>query len=240
MMRLQKFLALSGVASRRRAEELIKEGRVKVNGSFITEMGSTVDEESDRVTLDGKNVKIESTKRYIILNKPKGYITTAKDNFDRKTVMELVSDIKERIYPVGRLDYDTEGLLLMTNDGDFANAIAHPKKSIEKVYLARVKGEFNEEKAEKLRAGVVIDGKKTAPAKVKILKAGENFTDVRIVIHEGRNRQVKKMFTSVGCFVTALKRTAVGKFTLGNIAPGTYREFSKAETALIKTYKNEG
>lgn len=205
MMRLQKFLALSGVASRRRAEELIKEGRVKVNGVLITEMGSTVDEESDRVTLDGKNVKIESTKRYIILNKPKGYITTAKDNFDRKTVMELVSDIKERIYPVGRLDYDTEGLLLMTNDGDFANAIAHPKKSIEKVYLARVKGEFNEEKAEKLRAGVVIDGKKTAPAKVKILKAGENFTDVRIVIHEGRNRQVKKMFTSVGCFVTALK-----------------------------------
>lgn len=136
MMRLQKFLALSGVASRRRAEELIKEGRVKVNGVLITEMGSTVDEESDRVTLDGKNVKIESTKRYIILNKPKGYITTAKDNFDRKTVMELVSDIKERIYPVGRLDYDTEGLLLMTNDGDFANAIAHPKKSIEKVYLA--------------------------------------------------------------------------------------------------------
>lgn len=160
MMRLQKFLALSGVASRRRAEELIKEGRVKVNGVLITEMGSTVDEESDRVTLDGKNVKIESTKRYIILNKPKGYITTAKDNFDRKTVMELVSDIKERIYPVGRLDYDTEGLLLMTNDGDFANAIAHPKKSIEKVYLARVKGEFNEEKAEKLRAGVVIDGKR--------------------------------------------------------------------------------
>ena len=239
MMRLQKFLALSGVASRRRAEELIKEGRVKVNGVLITEMGSTVDEESDRVTLDGKNVKIESTKRYIILNKPKGYITTAKDNFDRKTVMELVSDIKERIYPVGRLDYDTEGLLLMTNDGDFANAIAHPKKSIEKVYLARVKGEFNEEKAEKLRAGVVIDGKKTAPAKVKILKAGENFTDVRIVIHEGRNRQVKKMFASVGCFVTALKRTAVGKFTLGNIAPGTYREFTKAETALIKAYKNE-
>ena len=239
-MRLQKFLALSGVASRRGAEELIKEGRVGVNGKIITEMGTSVDEEKDRVTLNGKNVKIETKKRYIILNKPKGYITTAKDNFDRKTVMDLVSDIPERIYPVGRLDYDTEGLLLMTNDGDFANAIAHPKKSIEKVYLARIKGEFNEEKAEKLRSGVVIDKRKTAPAKVKILNSGENFADVRIVIHEGRNRQVKKMFASVGCFVTALKRTAVGKFMIGNIAPGTYREFTKAETALIKAYKNEG
>ena len=240
MMRLQKFLALSGVASRRGAEELIKEGRVGVNGIIITEMGTSVDEEKDRVTLNGKNVKIETKKRYIILNKPKGYITTAKDNFDRKTVMELVSDIPERIYPVGRLDYDTEGLLLMTNDGDFANAVAHPKKSIEKVYLARIKGEFDEEKAEKLRSGVVIDKRKTAPAKVKILSSGENFTDVRIVIHEGRNRQVKKMFASVGCFVTALKRTAVGKFTIGNITPGTYREFTKAETALIKAYKNGG
>lgn len=240
MMRLQKFLALSGVSSRRKAEELIKEGRIRVNGELITEMGSTVNEETDRVTLDGKNVKIENTKRYIILNKPKGYVTTVKDNFDRKTVMELVDDVKERIYPVGRLDYDTEGLLLLTNDGDFANAVAHPKKSIEKVYLAHVKGEFGEEKAEKLRGGVVIDGRKTAPAKVKILKNGENFTDVRIVIHEGRNRQVKKMFASVGCFVTALKRTAVGKFTLGNIAPGTYREFTKAEMALVKAYKNEG
>ncbi len=239
-MRLQKFLALSGVASRRGAEELIKEGRVGVNGIIITEMGTSVDEEKDRVTLNGKNVKIETKKRYIILNKPKGYITTAKDNFDRKTVMELVSDIPERIYPVGRLDYDTEGLLLMTNDGDFANAVAHPKKSIEKVYLARIKGEFDEEKAEKLRSGVVIDKRKTAPAKVKILSSGENFTDVRIVIHEGRNRQVKKMFASVGCFVTALKRTAVGKFTIGNITPGTYREFTKAETALIKAYKNGG
>lgn len=239
-MRLQKFLALSGVASRRGAEELIKEGRVGVNGKIITEMGTSVDEENDRVTLNGKNVNIETKKRYIILNKPKGYITTAKDNFDRKTVMELVSDIPERIYPVGRLDYDTEGLLLMTNDGDFANAVAHPKKSIEKVYLARIKGEFNEEKAEKLRSGVVIDKRKTAPAKVKILRSGDNFTDVRIVIHEGRNRQVKKMFASVGCFVTALKRTAVGKFTIGNITPGTYREFTKAETALIKAYKNGG
>ena len=240
MMRLQKFLALSGVASRRKAEELIKEGRVRVNGTLVTEMGTSVDGENDRVTLDGKNVNIETRKRYIILNKPKGYITTAKDNFDRKTVMELVSDIPERIYSVGRLDYDTEGLLLMTNDGDFANAVAHPKKSIEKVYIARIKGEFGDEKAEKLRTGVVIDGRKTAPAKVKILKSGDNFTDVRIVIHEGRNRQVKKMFASVGCFVTALKRTAVGKFTIGSVAPGTYREFTKAEMTYVKAYKNEG
>lgn len=229
MMRLQKLLALCGKASRRKAEEMIKSGRVCVNGSVVTEMGVTVDENNDTVTLDGVAVKMEREKRYIILNKPKGYITTVTDNFDRKTVMELVEDIPERIYPVGRLDYDTEGLLIMTNDGDFANCITHPRNKIEKVYIARVKGGFDEEKAEKLRNGVKIDGSLTAPAKVKILKVNENSVNVRVVIHEGRNRQVKKMFEAVGCFVTALKRTAVGSFKLGDIKSGEYREFTRDE-----------
>lgn len=237
MMRLQKFLAICGEASRRKAEEMIKDGRVKVNGITVTKMGTVVDEESDLILLDGRKISAENKKRYIILNKPKGYITTASDNFGRPTVMELVSDIPERIYPVGRLDYDTEGLLIMTNDGDFANSIAHPKNIIEKVYVARIKGEFDESKAEKLKKGVVIDGRKTAPAKIKILNDGEAYKDVRIVIHEGRNRQVKKMFAAVGCFVTSLKRTAVGRFVLGKIPKGSYREFTESEKALVNYYK---
>ena len=237
MMRLQKFLAICGEASRRKAEEMIKDGRVKVNGITVTKMGTVVDEESDLILLDGRKISAENKKRYIILNKPKGYITTASDNFGRPTVMELVSDIPERIYPVGRLDYDTEGLLIMTNDGDFANSIAHPKNIIEKVYVARIKGEFDESKAEKLKKGVVIEGRKTAPAKIKILNDGETYKDVRIVIHEGRNRQVKKMFAAVGCFVTSLKRTAVGKIVLGKIPKGSYREFTESEKALVNYYK---
>ncbi len=236
-MRLQKLLAMGGEASRRRAEELIKEGKVCVNGKTVTEMGVSVDEEKDVVTLNGKIVRLEEKKRYIILNKPKGYITSVSDNFDRATVMELVSDIPERIYPVGRLDYDTEGLLLMTNDGDFANAVAHPKKSIDKVYLARIKGEFGEEKAEKLRNGVVIDGRKTAPAAVKILSEEDKKALVRIVIHEGRNRQVKKMFEAVDCRVNSLKRTAVGRFTLGKLPVGAYRELTREEEAYVRACK---
>lgn len=239
MMRLQKFLALCGEASRRHAEEMIKEGRVCVNGETVTEMGTVIDEDKDVVTLDNRRVEKEKSKRYIILNKPKGYITTVSDNFDRPTVMELVSDIPERIYPVGRLDYDTEGLLLMTNDGDFANAVAHPKKNLEKVYLARVKGEFSEDKADKLRAGVNIDGRKTAPAIVKILKSDEKSHLVRVVIHEGRNRQVKRMFETVGCRVASLKRTAVGRFNLDGIPVGEYRSFTSAELDFVKSFSGK-
>lgn len=237
MMRLQKLLATAGAASRRKSEEFIKEGRVKVNGKKVTEMGVIVDELNDIVTLDGVRIKAEETKRYIILNKPKGYITTVSDNFERKTVMELVSDIQERIYPVGRLDYDTEGLLLMTNDGDFANGITHPKNNTEKVYVAKIKGAFTEKEADRLRSGVDIEGRMTAPAKVKILSVRENGADVRIVIHEGRNRQVKKMFEAVGCFVTGLKRTAVGDFRLTGIKVGEYRELTKSEMATVSKIK---
>ena len=195
-MRLQKYLAICGVASRRKAEEIIASGRVCVNGNKITEMGFTVDEEKDTVTLDGEKVRPEERKRYIILNKPKGYITSMSDQFDRPDINALIADVKERVFPIGRLDYDTEGLLILTNDGDFANAVAHPKKSIDKVYIAKIKGTFNEEIADKLRGGVMVDGKLTSPAKVEIFKNEGNVSEVRVAIHEGRNRQVRKMFES--------------------------------------------
>ena len=170
MMRLQKFLAISGVASRRKAEEIIASGRVSVNGNVIKEMGVTIDEDRDKVTVDDMPIKPEEKKRYIILNKPKGYITSMSDQFDRPDIKTLVEEIPERVYPVGRLDYDTEGLIFLTNDGEFANAIAHPKKSIDKVYIAKIKGTFNEDVADKLRSGVVIDSRMTSPAKVEIFK----------------------------------------------------------------------
>ena len=237
MMRLQKFLAVCGVASRRKAEEIIASGRVSVNGNIIREMGVSVDEEHDKVTLDGKTVKPEEKKRYIILNKPKGYITSMSDQFDRPDINALISEVKERVFPIGRLDYDTEGLLILTNDGEFANAVAHPKKSIDKVYIAKIKGTFSEEIADKLRSGVMIDGKVTSPAKVEIFNNSGNVSEVRVAIHEGRNRQVRKMFESVSCRVIDLRRTAVGGFMLGNLQRGSWRDFTEAELKLVDKYK---
>lgn len=237
MMRLQKFLAVCGLSSRRKAEDIIKDGRVSVNGEIVRKMGVTIDEVHDTVMLDGQEIHPEAVKRYIILNKPKGYITTARDQFQRHTVMELVSYIPERIYPVGRLDYDTEGLLLLTNDGAFANSMAHPRHKIDKVYIATVVGVFDESRARMLRRGVEIDGRKTAPAEVKVLEATNDCTKVRIVIREGRNRQVRKMFAAIGCTVIELKRLSVGAFTLGNLPTGAWRSFSEKELSLAEAYK---
>ncbi len=237
MMRLQKFLAVCGVASRRKAEEIIASGRVSVNGKTITEMGFVVDEEKDSVMLDGAKVRPEERKRYIILNKPKGYITSMADQFDRPDITTLISEVKERVYPIGRLDYDTEGLLILTNDGEFANSLAHPKKNIDKVYIAKIKGVFNEEIADKLRSGVMVDGKMTSPAKVTVFSCEGNVSEVRVAIHEGRNRQVRKMFEAVSCRVVDLKRTAIGNFMLGNLPKGAWRDFTEAELKLIEKYK---
>lgn len=240
MIRLQKYLALCGVASRRKAEELIKAGRVKVNGVTVSAMGVLVDEKADMVSLDEKKLKVETRKRYVILNKPKGYVTTSEDQFERATVMDLVSEIKERIYPVGRLDYDTEGILLLTNDGDFAYKIAHPKEEISKVYIAKIAGIFNQEKAEKLKKGVIIDDKITSEAKVQLISDEKKYKLVKLTIHEGRNRQVKKMFESVGCKVLELKRVSVGNFNIGNLPLGKWREFTKTEMEYVRKYKREG
>lgn len=234
MLRLQKFLADCGVASRRKAEELIKAGRVKVNGETVREMGVKIDENRDVVEYNGCCVKPQKKMIYIMLNKPVGYVTTVSDDKERATVMELVEDIPVRIYPVGRLDYDTEGLLLMTNDGDLTYRITHPKNNVKKTYEAEVSGNIGMETLTKLRQGVVIDGKRTSPAKVEVTGATRLGTKVRITIHEGRNRQVRKMFEAVGCSVKRLKRTEEAGLKLGHTPLGRWRKLTESEVNMLK------
>lgn len=234
MVRLQKYLADAGVASRRASEKLIAEGRVSVNGDIIREMGVQVDEEYDVIAVDGEIVKNSVKKEYIMLNKPVGFITTVSDDKDRPTVMELVSDISARIYPVGRLDYDTEGLLLLTNDGDLTYRITHPKHDIAKTYVAEVTGDVSMDTINHLRRGVVIDGKKTSPAEVEVVGATQYGTKIEITIHEGRNRQVRKMFEALGCIVKRLKRTKEAGLTLGHLPLGKWRKLSESEVNMLK------
>lgn len=234
MVRLQKYLASCGVASRRGSEEIIKRGRVKVNGEVITEMGVQVDEDSDLVTVDDSVVRPQNKMVYIMLNKPVGFVTTVSDDKGRDTVMDLVSDIPVRIYPVGRLDYDTEGLLLMTNDGELTYKLTHPKNNIEKTYVAEVTGNINMDTLLKLRRGVVVDGVKTSPAKVEVIGATQLGTKLEITIHEGRNRQVRKMFEAVGCIVKRLKRTKEAGLVLGHIPLGRWRKLSESEVNMLK------
>lgn len=234
MVRLQKYLASCGVASRRGSEEIIKSGRVKVNGETVREMGVQIDEENDMVMVDDAVIRPEKKMIYIMLNKPAGFVTTVTDDKGRDTVMELVSDIPARIYPVGRLDYDTEGLLIMTNDGDLTYKITHPKNNVEKTYVAEVTGNINMETLNKLRRGVVIDGVKTSPAKVEVIGATQLGTRLEITIHEGRNRQVRKMFESVGCIVKRLKRTREAGLILGHVPLGRWRKLSESEVNMLK------
>lgn len=233
LMRLQKYLAEAQVASRRKAEEIILQGRVKVNGEIITELGTKVESESDIVTVDGKTVTICEKLIYIMLNKPEGCVTTVKDQFGRKSVLDYVSDIKERIYPVGRLDYDTSGLLLLTNDGDLTYKLTHPKHNIEKTYIAVVDREPDFENLERFRKGLIIDGKKTAPAEIEIIKKGK-LTTLNVKIHEGRNRQVRKMCAAINCNVVRLKRIAEGNLELGNLEKGKYRYLNDEEIKSLK------
>lgn len=234
MVRLQKYLAGCGVSSRRGAEDLIKQGRVQVNGETVTEMGIQIDEDNDLVTFDGQPVKTEKKMVYVLLNKPVGYVTTVSDDKGRNTVMELVSEIPVRIYPVGRLDYDTEGLLLMTNDGDLTYKITHPKNQIEKTYVAEVTGNITMNTLLRLRNGVVLDGVKTSPAKVEVIGATQFGTKLEITIHEGKNRQVRRMFESVGCIVKRLKRTKEAGLILGHVPLGHWRKLTEAEVNMLK------
>lgn len=239
MIRLQKYLADAGVASRRASEKLIAEGRVSVNGEIVCEMGVQVDENYDEVCLDGEVVRNNAKKEYIMLNKPVGFITTVADDKGRPTVMELVSDINARIYPVGRLDYDTEGLLLLTNDGDLTYRITHPKHDIEKTYVAEVTGDINMDTIIQLRRGVVIDGVKTSPAQVEVVGATQYGTKVQITIHEGRNRQVRKMFEAVGCIVKKLRRTHEAGLTIGHLPLGKWRKLSESEVNMLKKIQGQ-
>ena len=228
--RLQKYLAECGVASRRKCEELILQGKVKVNNQIVTELGVKVNPEKDIVKFEDKEVKPTSKMVYILLNKPIGYVTTADDQFGRDTVLDLVK-VKERIVPVGRLDMYTSGALILTNDGDFVYKVTHPKHEIEKTYTLTVKGIIKNEEVEQLRKGVKIDDYITKPAKVKILKTDieKNISRLEIVIHEGKNRQVRKMCESVGRKVLALHRSKIGKIGVKDIELGKWRYLKDRE-----------
>lgn len=233
-MRLQKFMAQSGYASRRKSEEIIAAKRVKVNGKVVSEMGYNVDENRDVVEVDGKILKLIKNFEYYILNKPIGVVCSAKDEKDRVTVVDMI-DTKRRIYPVGRLDIDTTGLVLLTDDGELTNKIIHPKHEIEKTYIATVEGTPNAFGLRRLRTGIVIEGRKTAPAKVKILKNFDTDSILEVVIREGRNRQVKKMFESVGHPVKKLMRIAIGDIKLGDLELGYYRKVTEDELRYLRS-----
>lgn len=236
IVRLQKYIAMCGEASRRGAEALIEEGKIKVNGKKITEQGVKVEIGADKVELSGKLIKPIEKLYYIMLNKPVGYVSTVKDQFDRPTVVDLVEeDLKVRLYPVGRLDYDTEGLILLTNDGDFSYKITHPKHNVNKTYIAVLKGGITIKGLNALREGVKLDdGFVTSGANVEILDAKSGMTMVKITIHEGKNRQVRRMFEAVGSKVKELKRISIDSVELGNLPLGRWRHLTSYEISKLK------
>lgn len=234
-VRLQKFLSEAGVASRRKSEELINAGFVRVNNR-VAKIGESVDPKRDTVTVHGKRVARTNNLYYILLNKPRGYVTTMSDDLGRKCVTELVSDIKERIYPVGRLDKVSEGALLLTNDGEFANAMMHPSHHVSKTYRVTVRSEVTKEQLQKLSDGVEIEGRMTAPADAYIIEHSEGRTVLEIVLYEGRNREIRRMCEAVDLEVARLKRTAVGSVQLGTLPVGKYRDLTEQEIkALLHT-----
>ena len=234
-MRLQKYLASCGVASRRAAEKMITEGRISVNGTVVTELGTQVDENADTVQVDGETVRPEAEKHYIAYNKPVGEVTTASDPEGRDTVMDRFRDYPVRLFPVGRLDYDSEGLLLLTNDGDLMNRLLHPSFEIKKSYLTRVSNFVTDEEIRSLRKGVMIDGRLTSPAEVRMIRHDAFSTELLVTIHEGRNRQVRKMIEAVGHQVVRLKRVRFGPVELGDLPTGMWRKLTDAEIAKLRT-----
>ncbi len=234
-MRIAKYMADCGVASRRKSEELIALGDVPVNGKRITEPGTDIDPEKDEVKVNGRVVKFSGKKIYVMLNKPVGCVSTCYDDKGRTTVLDYVSDIKERIYPIGRLDFTTEGLLLLTNDGELANILTHPRNEVPKRYLVIISGTLTREEADKLEKGVMLEDGKTAPARVKLLKTGGGKTEFTVIIHEGRNHEVKRMLESLGKKVIFLKRISVGDINLGKLKRGTYRYLTDEEVAYLKS-----
>ena len=236
MERIQKIIAQSGYCSRRKAEELIKKGLVSVNGKVITEMGYKASF-NDYIEVEGNSIMDKQDKVYYLLNKPRGVITSTKDDKGRKTVVDLIDD-NRRIYPVGRLDYDTTGLIIITNDGELANLLMHPKNNIDKVYIAKIEGLITKGNLKTLESGVIIDGKKTSKCKAKVLKMDKknNTSVVELTIHEGRNHQVKNMFKALGYNVIKLKREKISFLTDESLPSGTYRQLSIHE---VKKLYNE-
>lgn len=235
MERLQKVISQAGVASRRESEKIIQQGRVTVNGKVVTEMGTKVTPGKDRIMVDGKPIAGEKLV-YILLYKPKGIVTTLKDPQDRKTVASLVSDITQRIYPVGRLDYNTEGLLLLTNDGALTHALIHPSKKIDKTYIAKIAGRPSQEKLDLLRVGIQLEDGMTAPAVINMIDFDRerNMTSLQITIHEGKNRQIRRMFEAIGSDVKQLKRVQFAFLTLEGLRRGGYRHLLPQEVEALQ------
>ncbi len=230
--RLQKYMASCGVASRRKCEELILAGKVKVNGILVNEVGSKVNPSEDIVEYEGKIISKEENKLYIMLNKPEGYISSVKDEKGRATILDIVK-VEERIYPIGRLDYDSSGLLLLTNDGEIYNKIIHPRVELIKKYIAVVKGEITEDDIKQFETGVDIGGYITAPAELKVISSDKDITTIEIGIHEGKNRQIRKMCEALNNEVLSLKRVSVGALKLGYLKRGEYRNLDKEEINYI-------
>ncbi len=233
-MRLNKYLAECGLGSRRACDKLIQEGKVRINGKPAA-LGAEV-LEHDSVTVSGRAVNPPSRHTYVMLHKPKGYITSASDEKGRKTVFELVKNTNVRLFPVGRLDYDTEGLLLLTNDGELCEKLTHPSHQVGKTYVAKIEGEISEDEVKRMRAGLVIDEGEAATKRssVDVLEKGEGFTKLELVIYEGRNRQIRKMFEAVDKKVIFLKRTAIGEIRLGGLSRGEYRYLNERELKYLR------
>lgn len=233
-MRINKYIADSGVSSRRNAEKLIAEGRVKLNQNTITDLATDVDLNNDTVTVDGTKIQPVKSFTYIMLNKPKGCVATVCDERDRKTVFDYVDVENKRLFPVGRLDFDSEGLIILTNDGDLAFRLTHPSNEVPKTYIAKIEGSIVESDLATLRSGIEIDGVKTKRAKIKLLDFSENISRIQITIYEGKNRQIRRMFESIGKEVNFLKRTAVGDLKLGGLGRGAWRYLNDAEINYLK------
>ena len=233
LVRLQKLIADAGVASRRKAEELIAAGKVRVNG-VVAKVGDKADPKHDTVTVSGKKLPKGVGSVYYMMNKPRGYVTTLADENGRKCVAELISDVEERVYPVGRLDRDSEGLLLFTNDGQFANAMMHPSHHVQKTYRVSVRPKVTEEQISVLTSALMIDGRKTVPADVRVVRHDEDKSILEFTIFEGRNRQIRRLCEEAGLETLRLKRLSIGQLTLGKLRPGEYRALTPDEVALLK------
>ncbi len=232
-VRINKYLAGAEVCSRRKAEELILQGRVSVNGRDVLSLTVRIDPSKDRVLLDGKPVREAGDKIYLALNKPRGVICSAADEFGRQTVMDLVKNVKTRLHYAGRLDYDTSGLVILTNDGEMSQKISHPRNMVDKRYIAKIKGVPDREALERFQTGLQIDGYRTAPASMRIIKKRGNSCTAEIVIHEGHKRQVRRMCADIGHPAAELKRVAVGKIELGGLKEGAYRHLRKKELEYL-------
>lgn len=239
LVRLQKFMADNGIASRRKCEEMIEQGFVKVNGN-TAHIGDKVDPKKDKVTVRGRKIAVKDNLVYIMLHKPRGYITTMQDEQGRKCVAELVKDVGVRIYPVGRLDRESEGMLLMTNDGAFSNAMTHPTRHVPKTYRVTIRPSISDEQIAAFQDGIEIDGRVTAPASIRVVDKAEGRVVVEVIIYEGRNRQIRKMFDALGIEVARLKRTAVGSIKLGMLPQGKWRELKEDEVRKLMLAAERG